>query len=151
MKKSMMVLAVMGMFLACAQAVFAASQTRVFQVFDGCTIDDGCNPAVPGTDLSVEEGGIHANGWGYATFKTTTKGGGVDVTVQLWGAAKLYTYSVQYGPGQPRYVFTTNNKGNGAVQFHLTNTSAMGPWINIYSAKTAVHLWCAQNPLYAGN
>jgi len=163
MKKTMMRLAVTGLVLACATAVFAATMTSVFVPFDYLPFPDNETPL----DLTTEEGGIHANAHGYVTFKTS-RSGGVDVTVQLWDAAKSYTYSVQaYGAGGSRHEFTTNKRGYGGLQFHVKDARTLGQWINIYSAHTqyypqgwpevaatpgvTVHLWYAYNSWYAGN
>ena len=139
MKKTMMQLAVTVMVLACSQAVFATSQTSVLLVMD--TNGNG----IP-MDLRQIEGGIHANGHGYVTFNAT-RGGGCDVTVQLWNAAKSYTYSVQaYGPGGLRQTFTTKNNGNGSLQFHVPDPNTLGPYINIYDDPAVgldIHLWYA--------
>ena len=142
MKKTMMQLAVTVMVLACSQAVFAASQTSVLLVMD--TNGNG----IP-MDLTKIEGVIHANGHGYVTFKPT-RGGGCDVTVQLWDAAKSYTYLVFYERGAVKPPFTTDKKGHGGITFHVNQVSEFAPsgWIVIFSAKTEVPpLWCARNPL----
>jgi len=142
MKKTMMQLAVTGLVLACATAVFAASQTSVLLVMD--TNGDG----VP-MDLTLIENGIHANGHGYVTFNAT-RGGGCDVTVQLWDAAKSYTYLVFYKQGAVKPPFTTNKKGNGGITFHVNQVSEFAPsgWIVIFSANPDVPpLWCARNKL----
>jgi hypothetical protein len=142
MKKTMMQLAVTGMVLACSQAVFAASLTSVLLVMD--TNGNG----IP-INLSLIEGGIHANGHGYVTFNAT-RGGGCDVTVQLWDAAKSYTYLVFYERGAVKPPFTTDKKGNGGIKFHVNQVSEFAPsgWIVIFSAKPEVPpLWCARNPL----
>jgi len=83
MKKTMMQLAVTGLVLACATAVFAASQTSVLWAFQ--------IGSVKNVDLSANA--AHANGHGWVTFKSTQRGG-IDVTVQLWDAAPRYTYLV---------------------------------------------------------
>lgn len=161
MKKTMMQLAVTGLVLACATAVLAATMTSVFVPFDHLPRPDNEIPL----DLTTEEGGIHAKAHGYVTFKTSRRGG-VDVTVQLWDAARSYTYSVQaYGAGGSRHEFTTNKRGYGGLQFHVQDARTLGQWINVYSAHTqyiprngvpptpgvTVHLWYAHNWWYAGN
>jgi hypothetical protein len=155
MKKTMMQLAVTGMVLACATAVFAATQTRVFMVFDGYT-----NPITgnitPPTDLSQVERGIHANLYGYVTFKTS-RGGGVDITVQVRSAAKSYEYVVKSNRIEP-WRFKTNNKGVGSLTIHVADPSALGSNINLWTGDYDVftgepihiHLFYAGNPLYTG-
>ena len=154
MKKTMMRLAVTGILLACATAVFAATQTKVFMVFDGYTAPDGTY--TPPTDLSAVERGIHANLYGYVTYKTS-RGGGVDITVQVWSAAKSYEYVVK-----SNYLelgrFKTTKKGVGSLQFHVADPSALGANINLWTGDYDVftgqvihiHLFYAGNPLYTG-
>jgi hypothetical protein len=146
MKKTMIVLAVMGMVLACSQAVFA--QTSKLWVFDGLMGPDG-NWIRPPTDIVNFQGGIHANGHGYVTFQATKKG--VVVTVVLQQAAQKYTYSVQHGPLQDRNYLTTDKKGNGSVQFtvDVAHGGIMGGSIIIHEQPTSVStdtpLWYAYN------
>jgi hypothetical protein len=151
MKKTMMQLAVTVMVLACATAVFAATQTRVFMVFDGYTAPDGTY--TPPTDLSQVERGIHANLYGYVTFKTS-RGGGVDITVQVRSAATSYAYVVNSNHIELG-IFKTDKKGVGSLQFHVADPSALGGNINLFTgdydvftgAPIHIHLFYAVNPL----
>jgi len=151
MKKTMMQLAVTVMVLACATAVFAATQTQVFKVFDGYTDPDGTY--TPPTDLSQVEGGIHANLYGYVTFKTS-RGGGVDITVQVRSAAKSYAYVVNSNHIELGSL-NTDKKGVGSLQFHVANPSDLGGNINLFTgdydvftgAPIHIHLFYAINPL----
>jgi len=144
MKKMMMQLIVTGLVLACATAVFAASQTSVLWAFQV--------EGVPNVDRP--ENAAHANGRGWVTFKST-RGGGTDVTVQLWDAAPKYTYivranGVEYGR------FTTAKNGNGAFTFRVANVSVLGDSVNIWARFEHVPptgpldmtglMWCATTP-----
>jgi hypothetical protein len=148
MKKTMMQLAVMGMVLACSQAVFA--QPSVLRVFDGYTRPDGT--VIPPTDIKHEEGGIHKNGWGQVFLEATPtlegKDGGAWVTVMLRQGARSYTYLVFYKQGAVKPPFTTDKKGNGGIKFHVNKVSEFAQVIGIHSAKTEKALWYAYNPLY---
>jgi len=139
MKKALIVLAVMGMVLACSTNVFGATKTSVFWATKS---------------LSTADDGIHANAWGYVTFKTSRRGG-VDVTVQLWSAAKSYAYVVQ---SKSQYIgtLTTNKKGNGQLGFHVTDPSdpndilgeVVGIWTKWTPIGTHIQLLYAFNPFY---
>ena len=120
MKKTMMQLAVAGLVLACATAVFSAPAERtVFRT-------------EPWT--AIVQGGIHANAAGYVVVQPT-KGGGAQVTVQLQQAASRYTYVVK-SKGQVLGKFTTNAKGTGGLQFFVADanpvTGPLGQYINIW-------------------
>jgi len=153
MKNAMALLAVTGLFLACWEPVStaAASQSSALWRYQ---IDSSTPP-----NALVVQGGIHANGYGRVTF-TSVRGGGVDITVQLWNGAPHYTYIVR-AAGIERGRFTTSKKGNGAFTFHVADASVsvLGDSINIWAYF--VHLpppnanlvdmtgllWCATNPI----
>jgi hypothetical protein len=155
MNKTMMRLAVTGLVLACATVVLAATQTRVFMVFDGYT-DPITGTYTPPTDLSLVEEGIHANLYGSVTFKTS-RGGGVDITVQVRSAAKSYEYVVKSNHIELGR-FTPDKKGVGSLQIHVADPSALGNTINLWTgdydvftgAPIHIHLFYAGNPLYTG-
>ena len=147
MNKTMLRLAVTGLVLACATAVLAATQTRVFMVFDGYT-DPITGAYTPPTDLSQVEQGIHANLYGTVTFKTS-RGGGVDLTVQVRSAAKSYTYVVKSNHIELGR-FTTDKKGAGGLQIPVADPSTLGSTINLWTTDLTVHLFYAGNPLYTG-
>jgi hypothetical protein len=137
MKRPLIILALIGVVLACSTAVFAASQKSWFMAY-----------SIPA--LATVDHGIHANAQGWVTFNTV-RAGGWDVTVQLLNAAKFCTYSVQaHGPGSTRATLTTDQKGNGRLQFHVTNPTALAECINIYvdSWGVDVHLCFAYNPFW---
>lgn len=137
MKKFLIILAVIGVVLACSTAVFAASQKSWFMAYN-----------IP--PLATVDHGIHANAHGWVTFKTA-RAGGWDVRVQLLNAAKSCTYSVQaHGPGSTRATLTTDKMGNGGLQFHVTNPTSLAECIDIYvdSWGVDVHLWFAYNPFW---
>jgi hypothetical protein len=135
--QGLLLLAVLGAFLACSTAAFAASQTSVVLPYDGPN-------AVP---LSVADGGIHENARGYVTFKTA-RGGGWDVTVQLSDAAVRFPYFIKSNHILLA-TLTTNKKGNGQVQFHVTATEAndLSENISIFSSlpPAFLHLFYAAN------
>jgi hypothetical protein len=145
MKKTMMRLAVTGLVLACATAVLAATQTRPLYVFDGD----------PPTDLSKVEGGIHANLYGNVAFKT---GRGASVTIQVWGAARLYEYKVYTFlttdgvTGVHRLLGTikTNKQGVGSLQISGDPSDPLqfGHTINLWTTDLSVHLFYAHNPFW---
>ena len=142
MKKTMMQLIVAGLVLACATAVFAASQTTVLQ---------DCN----GT-LRTEERGIHKNANGYVTIQTYLDGS-ADVTVQLGQAAKLYKYVVR-SHGEVLGTFTTDRRGSGGGTFRVSNVSALSQWVAVWETNlrylpdgtwdVAGQLLCAWNPFF---
>ena len=136
MKKRMMVLAIMGMFLACAQAVLAASWTSVLMDSWGY--------------LSTAEDGIHAQAHGNVTFTTPKRGGGADLTVKLSNAAKSYSYLL-ISNGTLLGTFTTDKHGNGSLQVHVTDVSTLGPWVCVWTSDRAVNLMCARDPFWTGN
>jgi hypothetical protein len=152
MKKTMMQLAVTVMVLACATAVFAATQTRVFKVFDGYT-DPITGTYTPPTNLSQVERGIHATLYGSVTF-TPSRRGGVDITVQVRSAAKSYEYVVNSNHIELGSL-KTDKKGVGSLQFHVADPSALGGNINLFTgdydvftgAPIHIHLFYAVNPL----
>jgi hypothetical protein len=118
MKKTLIALAVVGMVLACAHAVFAATQTCVL-------LDAGY--------LSTAQGGIHKHAYGYVEV-TSVPGGGADVTVLVCHGAKSYTYVVK-SDHVVRGTFTTDERGNGMLQFSFAPSADdpdLGPWINIW-------------------
>jgi len=147
----MVVLAVMGMVLACSQAVLAATLTSGLWAFQ--------INGVPNVALSANI--AHANGHGYVTFKTARRGGW-DVSVQLLNGARSFTYIVRSN-GIERGKFTTDKKGNGGLTFNAADASVpvLGDSINIWTEFThnppppdgdglvdMTHLlWCATNPI----
>jgi hypothetical protein len=134
MKKLMMQLAVTGLVLAWATTVFAGSITLRLQA---------------GNCLAQVDNGAHANGYGYVVIKTA-KGGGYDVTWQLWNAAPRYSYWAKKpgtlsNPPEFQYL-TTNAKGNGSLTVHVdTDPSTWGPWIGL--RETSGNLSTCDHPL----
>jgi len=149
MKKTMMQLAVTGMVLACATAVFAASK------LPGSTTQlEECN-----NSLSWYEGGIHAKATGNVTIQTT-RDGGADVTVQLRSGAKWYKYVVR-SHGQVLGTFTTNARGNGGGTFHVAMVSDLSQWVAVWETNLKYlpdgtwdvlgQLLCAWNPFFVAS
>lgn len=116
MKRSMRLLAVLGMVLAWSAPVFAAAEKTIFR-------------AEPWTPF-VEDG-IHATAYGYVTV-SAVKGGAALVTVQLQKAAPNYIYVVK-SLGKVLGTFKTNAKGSGTMAVTVADpTAALGRWINIW-------------------
>jgi hypothetical protein len=144
MKKTMLILAAMGTFLACSTTAFAATSiTSRLQA---------------GTCLAQVDDGAHANGYGYVVIKAA-KGGGYDVTFQLWNAASSYAY---YAKSSAQFLgyLTTNEKGRGTLTVHLTTEpKTWGYWIGLRETSGLLStcekpdwpyqlqaLWAAANP-----
>ena len=149
MKKSVVLLTVVGMLLACSTGVFAANLTSGLWAFQ--------INGVPNVNLPQNK--AHVNGYGWMTFKTA-RGRGWDVSVQLLSGAPRFTYIVRSN-GIERGMFTTDKKGNGGYTFHVADASipVLGDSINIWAAfihypppnqdkvDMTYLLWCATNPI----
>jgi hypothetical protein len=145
MKKRLLLLAAMGVVLACSTSVFAASVTSRLQAGDCVFVGE------------ADGYGVHAYAYGYVTIQTAKKG--YDVTIQIWNAAPSYTYYAVSGTQFFGYL-TTNAKGRGSLTVHVTaDPGTWGNWIGLRQTNGKLTtcsdpmppyapqgLWAAPNP-----
>ena len=143
MKKMMMQLAVLGLVLACATIGFAGPITIGLQA---------------GNCLAQVDNGAHANGYGYVVIKAA-RGGGYDITYQLWNARPSYSYWAQSG-GQFFGYLKTDRKGRGSLTVRVADPGKLGYWIGLRETSGDLSecdnpeppinqqqgLWAAPNP-----
>lgn len=116
MRRTMLLLAMIGMYLAWSDTAFAAIEKTYFR---------------PEPWTAIVEGGIHANLTGYVTVQLA-KNGSALVTVQIQRAASNYTYVVK-SLGKVIGTFRTNAKGTGSMQVTVADPNAnLGRWINLW-------------------